>query len=706
MSGPNDRSHGDDRPKGSWLARRAGAPRAAAVQQRESVRASAPKGRDNLETSRGRLVVVAGGFAALFAAVVIKLTLATVILPVEPKQVAAVRHPEPPPPTDVAGLSRVSAPISPQDFGLKAPRATITDRNGEPLALSLPIADLIANPKVLYDVDQIVVKLRSVLPKQDPVELKKLLSKDDKQFVYLARRISPREMLAINALGIPGIDFEHSERRRYPLGTVAAQVLGGVDVDGHGVAGIEKFFETRLRDNPEPLKLSLDLRVQAVMRDELSKAVTDFTALGGCGIMMDVRTGEILAMVNLPDFDNNNFGKATNEQRFNRATFGLYEPGSTFKLQTAAMALDSGIAQIWNIYDASSPIHIGRFTISDFEGKHRPLYLPEVLAYSSNIGAAKIALTVGAERQREWHQKVGMLSRIPIELPETRRPMAPSPANWKDIATMTIAFGHGIAVTPLHVVRGTSAVANGGVEVRPTLLARNDDDPPVQGERVMQQSTSDTMRKLMRLVVTDGFGKSAEVPGYYVGGKTGTAEKSGPGGYKKHVNVQAFTSVFPMNAPRYAVYMMLDEAHANANTHGYATAGWVIAPAVGRVIARAAPMLGMLPDMDNAAAIQASLYIPLEPTRGVVTTPPPASVGGKPAPTAPVASAPRAAPRSAQQVPAQPSPGQLPPGQLSLGQQPRQKPPTLAAPSVLAPAPLRREVKAVVPSGGENVTFR
>ncbi len=693
------------RPKGSWLARRVGAPRAGAVPQRETVRA---KPGDPLERSRGRLVVVAGGFAALFAAVVVKLTLATVILPVAPKQVAAVRHPEPPPPTDVAGLSRVSAPISPQDFGLKAPRATITDRNGEPLALSLPIADLIANPKVLYDVDQIVIKLRSVLPKLDPVELKKLLSKDDKQFVYLARRISQREVLAINALGIPGIDFEHSERRRYPLGTVAAQVLGGVDVDGKGVAGLEKFFDTRLRDNPEPLKLSLDLRVQAVMRDELSKAVTDFTALGGCGIMMDVRTGEILAMVNLPDFDNNNFGKASQEQRFNRATLGLYEPGSTFKLQTAAMALDSGVAQIWNVYDASSAIHVGRFTINDFEGKHRPLYLPEVIAYSSNIGAAKIALTVGAERQREWHQKLGMLSRIPIELPETRRPMAPSPANWKDIATMTIAFGHGIAVTPLHVVRGTSAVANGGVEVRPTLLARNDDDPPVQGERVMQQSTSDIMRKLMRLVVSDGFGKAAEVPGYYVGGKTGTAEKSGPGGYKKHVNVQAFTSVFPMNAPRYAVYMMLDEAHANAKTHGYATAGWVIAPAVGRVIARAAPMLGMLPDTENAAAIQASLYIPLEPTRGAApaTAPAPpvaATRPGAPAPrVAPVPAVPppvAAAPhtpqsRSAQQLPAVPQPAQPPRVQ---------QPP---APSVLAPAPLRREVKAVVPVGGENVTYR
>ena len=673
------------------LARRAGAPKNAAVPQRDDVRATAglPKRRDPLETSRNRIVVVAGGFATLFVAVMVKLALATVVVPVTPKPMAAVRHPEPPPPTDVAGMSKVSAPIGPQDFGLKTLRATITDRNGEPLALSLPIADLIANPKVLYDIDQIITKLRTVLPRLDAAELKKQLSRDDKQFVYLARRISPREVLQINALGIPGVDFERSERRRYPLGTVAAQVLGGVDVDGKGVAGIEKFFDDRLRDNPEPLKLSIDVRVQAVMRDELAKSVADFTALGGCGIMMDVRTGEVIAMVNLPDYDNNLFGKATDEQRFNRATKGLYEPGSTFKLQTAAMALDAGIAQVWNVYDASGPIHFGRFTINDFEGKHRPLYLPEVIAYSSNIGAARIAASVGAERQRAWHQKLGMLSRIAIELPETRRPMAPPVPNWKDIATMTIAFGHGISVTPLHVVRGTAAIANNGVLMQPTLLAHNESDPPAVGERVMQPATSDIMRKLMRLVVSDGFGKTAEVPGYYVGGKTGTAEKSGPGGYKKHVNVQAFTSVFPMNAPRYAVYMMLDEAHANKNTHGYATAGWVIAPAVGRVRSRAAPMLGLLPDTEHAAAINAALAIPMAPARGY-------NAAGS---AAPVIQAKPAAP-AAQAV----APKPLAPSVITPPSMPRPNVVVPQAPSALAPPAVRRQVRATV--GGDDASVR
>jgi cell division protein FtsI (penicillin-binding protein 3) len=321
-------------------------------------------------------------------------------------------------------------------------------------------------------------------------------------------------------------------------------------------------------------------------------------------------------MVSLPDYDANEAGHAEPEARRNRAVNSMFEPGSTFKLQTAAMALDSGAVQIWSMFDASQPIHIGRFTITDFEGKHRWLYLPEVLAYSSNLGAAHIAMAVGAERQRAWLERMGMFSRIGIELPEAGLPIIPAAANWGEATVMTVGFGHGIAVSPLHVVRGTAAVANGGIVLRPTILAKSQSDPPLQGDRVMQQSTSDTLRKLMRLVVTTGYGKPAEVAGYFVGGKTGTAEKVGHGVYRKHANVSAFMSVFPMNAPRYAVYMMLDEPQANAESHGYATAGWVSAPAAGRVIARIGPMLGLLPQTQNAAAIDASLAIPLVPGHG------------------------------------------------------------------------------------------
>jgi cell division protein FtsI (penicillin-binding protein 3) len=589
-------------------ARRFGAPRDGAVPRMEDVRVTAPDlaRRAAMERTRGRLVLAASGFALLFAAVAVKLADATILQPVLPRVVEAPRRPDPPPPPETPGVPAA-------DTMPHAERAMITDRNGEILAISLPTAAVFANPREMIDVNDAAHKLKTVLPRLNEASVAARLG-SEKQFVYLVRHITPREQLAINRLGIPGIYFQPTERRRYPLGRVAAHILGGVDVDEHGVAGVERFFDKRLHDNPDALRLSIDVRVQAVVRDELSKAMDEFRAIGATGIVMDVRTGEIIAMVSLPDYDANQYGHATNDEKFNRAVTGMYEPGSTFKLQTVSMALDDGTANIWNVFDASSPIHIGRFTISDFEGKHRPLYMPEVIAYSSNIGAAHIAETAGPERQRAWMDRMGMLKRLDVELPEAGHPLFPPAANWKEIALLTIAFGHGIAVSPLHVVAGTAAIANGGIYMRPTLLATDPASPP-EGRRVMQKSTSDTVRKLMRLVVTDGYGKSAEVPGYFVGGKTGTAEKISHKAYNHHSRVSAFMSAFPMNAPRYAVYMMLDEPQADASTHGYATAGWVSAPAAGRVIARIGPMLGLLPETDNAAAIQASLAIPLQPGR-------------------------------------------------------------------------------------------
>ena len=595
---------------------RRGTPRQGATPLMENVRVTAPDllRRAALEKTRSRLLLAAGGFMLLFGAVAAKLSSATVIFPMLPKLPAVVAHvPDPAAVADGNGDGDMSSVTATQHG-----RADIVDRNGQILAVSLPTAGVYANPKEMIDPADVAHKLKLVLPKLDEEAVRARLA-SAKQFVYLTRQVTPKEQVAINSLGIPGIYFQNGERRKYPQGRVAAQVLGGVDVDSHGIAGVEKYFDDRLREDPEPLRLSIDVRVQGILRDELSKSIEEFTAIGGCGIVMDVRTGEVIAMVSLPDYDANLAARAPPEDRFNRAVTGMYEPGSTFKLQTAAMALDTGAAQLWNAYDAAHDIHIGRFTITDFEGKHRFLALPEVLAYSSNLGAAHIAQSVGSERQRNWLGNMGMFDRIGIELPEAGRPIFPSVANWGEAANLTIGFGHGIAVSPLHVVRGTATLANGGVLLRPTLLAQEPGSNPRVGTRIMAQQTSDTIRKLMRLVVTDGYGKPADIPGYFVGGKTGTAEKIGAHGYKKHTNVSAFMSVFPMNAPRYAVYFMLDEPHGNKSTGGYSTAGAVSAPAAGRVIAKIAPMLGLLPDIADMPALTVALGIPMAPAKGYVS---------------------------------------------------------------------------------------
>ncbi len=592
-------------------ARRRGAARADTVPLMETVRLTAPDvdRRAALETIRGRLVITAFLFCALFVALLAKLTDATVLQPMLPTR----------PDHQIVSLPPPVQPAA--DISMPGQRAMITDRNGEILAVSLPTVSLFADPRQIIDPAAAAKKLKSVLPRLDEAVAIRRLSQSTKGFVYLERQISPDEEVNINALGIPGIDFQPTEERHYPMGRLAAQVLGGVDVDEHGVAGVERYFNKRLETDPDPLRLSLDIRIEGIVRDELATAMAEFEAVGACGIVMDARTGEVLAMVSLPDYNANDFGSAPADARFNRAVTGMYEPGSMFKLQTASMGLNDGVIHIWDEFDAARDIHIGRYTISDFEGKHRWLYLPEVIAYSSNLGAAHIALDVGAARQRAWLRAMGMFSRVPIQLPEAALPIVQSAAQWKEATTMTVGFGQGISVSPLHVVRGTAAVATGWL-VRPTLLAVRPLAPGQEPPGAVEVVTPDTvaiMHKLMRLVVTSGFGEKAEVPGYYAGGKTGTSETVGRHGYhrgfKEDFNVSAFVCAFPMNDPRYVVYIMLDEPHGNKSTYGFSTAGWVSAPTAGKVIARMAPMMGMLPDTKDAAEINQALYIPLQPAR-------------------------------------------------------------------------------------------
>uniref|UniRef100_UPI0011863F95 peptidoglycan D,D-transpeptidase FtsI family protein n=1 Tax=Elioraea rosea TaxID=2492390 RepID=UPI0011863F95 len=550
--------------------------------------------RAQLDRARARLMVGAGLFGILYLAVAARLADATVFTGQEPRQstppVAAI-DPEP--------------PVS---------RASITDRNGVILAVSLPTVALYANPRQIIDPAEAAKALAGVLPGLDVPALTERLS-GERSFVYIRRHLAPREQDAVNRLGIPGLYFERAERRVYPQGRAAVHVLGGTDVDGNGIAGVERFFDQRLREAPaEPVTLSIDVRVQHVLREAIAGAIARFDAIGGAGVVMDVRSGEVIGMVSLPDYLPGDVGTATNDQRFNRITVGVYEPGSTFKLITTGMALELGTTTIWGGYDASRPIRQGRFTISDFKGKNRWLTVPEIFAYSSNIGTAKMALDVGVPRHRAFVERMGLLSRPGIELAEVAAPLYPRGNTWREINTLTISYGHGISISPLAVATATAAMVNGGVLHRPTILAR-EPQAPARGTRVIRTETSDTLRRLMRLAVTEGTGKGADVPGYFVGGKTGTAQKVGPrGGYLLNARISSFTGIFPSHDPRYVVYLMVDEPKGRRDTAGYATGGWVAAPAAQEVISQVGPILGIQPQPETDA-LKAALVMPLQPAR-------------------------------------------------------------------------------------------
>ncbi len=471
-------------------------------------------------------------------------------------------------------------------------RGDVVDRNGIILATSLPTPSVYADPHEIIDVDAAVRDLASVLPDLDRQALKAKLSSSGR-FVWIRRLISLDDVSKINRLGIPGVGFVNERRRFYPTGNAAAHILGFTDIDGRGIAGVEQTFESQL-SNGEPLKLSLDVRIQQLMRQQLETARRDFSAIGAAGMVFDVSTGEVLAMVSLPDFDPNApVTDPKDDARFNRITKGVYEMGSTFKVFTLAMALDAGVTTLKGGYDASRPLHIGGFTISDYHAEGRWLSVPEILIHSSNIGAALMAVDVGTTRQKDYLRRFGLLNKASIELPEVGGPLAPDP--WREINTMTIAFGHGLAVTPLQLAVGVGSVVNGGTLHRPTLLRQSGDDA-APGKTVISNKTSRQMCDLMRLVVQYGTGKKAEVDGYDVGGKTGTAEKLGHGRYMANARIASFVGAFPMTNPRYVVLAMLDEPKGNRSTYNYATGGWVAAPVVGNVVRQMAPILGIPPE--------------------------------------------------------------------------------------------------------------
>lgn len=588
-----------------------------------------------------RLICVALAFCLLFFIIFIKLIYATVLCPMKPeKNFLAHQVLEIP---KITSTTTMASNLS----LLQTHRASIVDRNGQILALSVPVTQVYANPQELINPVDIAYQLKSVLPQLNVTQTIRRLS-EHKKFVYIVRNISQKQELAINNLGIPGIYFKPGEHRLYPMDRTAAQVIGAVDIDGHGIAGIEKYFDKQLQSDHIPLRLSIDIRVQSAVREELAREMETSHAIGACSIVMDVHTGEIIAMVSLPDYDANQFFNATNSERFNRAISGVYEPGSVLKLQTAAMGLETGTVHIWDRF-SSAPIHIGRFTIQDMKQDHFApwLTLPEVIAFSSNPGAAHIALDVGSREQIQWLHSMGFFSRPPIELPGSARPLIPH--HWGLTTTMVVGFGHGIAVSPLSIVRGTAATINGGILVTPTLIDKT--SPALQkvpsnlqsdsqsvpsnvssvthlsstlpkeimlqttlttGQRVLSENVSDLLRRILRLDVTHGTGKKAEVPGYFVGGKTGTAEKVNQKIYLKKDDITSFVAVFPMNAPRYVVYVMFDDP--TSTTQAPTTGGLIAAPTVSKIIARIGPLLQVFPDIEDATRIDAQLALSLHPT--------------------------------------------------------------------------------------------
>lgn len=537
-----------------------------------------------IETSRSRLLITGAVMAFAFAAVSVRLV-------------------------DLGAFSSATAQSAPSyavtENTLETERAIVTDRNGVIVATSLMTTALAARPDRLLDPVDAARRLSTLFPDLDRAALEAKLTSDS-PFVYIHRKVTPRMEMAVMELGIPGLEFERAETRVYPHGRLMAHILGYTDVDGNGLSGLEQGMETRLRDSNEPVQLSLDLRFQHVVHQELAKAVETYDAIGGAAIVMDVRTSEVLAMVSLPDFDPNSPAESPEENLFNRASFGTYELGSTFKIFNTAMALETGATTLEDGYDATDPIRVDRFLIRDYHAKQRYLTVPEIFVYSSNIGSAKMALDVGPPVQKAFLEALGMLEPMDLEVPETGRPQYPE--TWRPVNTMTVSYGHGVSVTPLHLVNGVSAVLNGGVVLPPTLLKR--DEMPI-GRRVISEEVSFDMRRLMRLNAVSGSGTRALVPGYMVGGKTGTAEKANGSGYHRRSLISSFVGAFPMTDPQYAVYVVLDEPQGTEETYGYATGGWVAAPAVGGIIERIGAIAGIAPVEEEAPEIQHAFAIEL-----------------------------------------------------------------------------------------------
>ncbi|MDR2416770.1 MAG: penicillin-binding protein 2 [Holosporales bacterium] len=480
---------------------------------------------------------------------------------------------------------------------LRFSRADITDRRGSLIATSLPTVSVYANPRELLNPVTDAQQLAKVLPE---INLEKLTQRftSKRGFVWVKHHITPAEKNKILHLGIPGVFFQKTERRVYPDCNLFAHVVGLTDIDNRGIAGAEKAFDVTLSSSTEPLALSVDSVVQHAVRDLLCEGVKEFNAIGAAGLVVDLKTGEILSLVSLPDFDPNRIKTAAAKALFNRVTCAVFEPGSAAKILNTALALESGKVNINTQFDARGVFSIGRYKIHDFHGKNKFLTVAEILKYSSNIGSARMALEIGNEAQRVFFKKLGLLSLLSFELCEIQAPLYPK--HWRDINTATIAFGHGIAFNPLQFSAAIGGIVNNGIYRTPTIL-KVDPAATGPGRRVVSEKTSHQIRALMRLVVTEGTSRKADVKEYLVLGKTGSAEKAHERrrGYREDANICTFIGAFPFPTPRYLIYVLLDEPKATKNTFGYTSAGWNAAVVAARLIERIGPIL-RLPPVTNA----------------------------------------------------------------------------------------------------------
>ncbi len=559
------------------------------VIERENIRQRHEEMRDRSRAmAEGRLLLLCGAFLAVFGVVAAQMGFLAASEPAEP----------------------VSAQSG---SAIVAQRADIVDREGRILATNLVTHSLYAQPPQLVDPVGSAEKLAAIFPDLDAERLKKDFT-GKRKFLWVKKKISPEQMQLVHEIGDPGLLFGPREMRLYPNGAIASHVLGGASFGREGVrsaevvgtAGVEKTFDTWLRDPANggaPLQLSLDLTVQSTVEDVLYGGMKLMNAKAASAILMDVHTGEVVAMASLPDFDPNTRpapllkGSPGDSPLFNRAVQGVYELGSTFKIFAVAQALELGLVNPDTLVDTKSPMVWGKYRIRDFHNYGKQLTVTDVIAKSSNIGTAHIALMIGAERQQQFLKSLGLFDPTAVELAEapTGRPLLPK--RWSEISTMTISYGHGLSDSPLHLAAAYATIANGGTRITPTLLKT---DRRQEGERVISESTSREILDMMRQVVARGTASFGDVPGYSVGGKTGTADKPKPtGGYYKDKVIATFASVFPTTAPKYVLVVSLDEPVETSGSEPRRTAGWTAVPVGAEIIRRAAPLLGMRPELEQ-----------------------------------------------------------------------------------------------------------